>query len=96
LSESFETGVKVSAVARRHGLTTQHLTGWRCLAREGRLVLPAAGEVPFAKLVVGEPHDTSPVCSATISIETGGLVVRMPIDISAARLGDIEGVLRLT
>jgi len=96
VAESFEPGVKVSAVARRHGLTPQHLTGWRRLAREGRLVLPAAGEQSFAQLIVGEPSDTTPVCSATISIETGGIVVRVPMDISAVRLADFVRVLRLT
>jgi len=60
------------------------------------LVLPSAGEVPFAQLVVAEPPDTSPVGSAMICIETGGLVVRVPIDISAARLGDIVRALRLS
>jgi transposase len=29
LSESYEGGEKVSAVARRHGLTPQQLFGWR-------------------------------------------------------------------
>ena len=56
VAESFEPGVKVSAVARRHGLTPQHLTGWRRAAREGRLVLPAADEAHFAQLVVGDPR----------------------------------------
>jgi len=96
VAESFEPGAVVSAVARRHGLMPQHLTAWRRLAREGRLVLPAAGEQSFAQLVVGGPPDTPAVCGATISIETGGLVVRVPMDISAARLGDIVRVLRLT
>jgi transposase len=96
VAESFEPGSKVSAVARLHGLSPQHLTGWRRLAREGRLVLPAAGEQSFAQLVVGDPRGASPVCSATISIETGGVVVRVPVDISAARLGDFVRVLRLT
>jgi transposase len=98
VAESFEPGAKVSAVARRHGLMPQHLTAWRRLAREGRLVLPAAGEEPFAHLVVGEPRaaerDDQCGCGA-ISIETGGIVVRLPVDIGAARLGDIVRVLRV-
>jgi transposase len=55
VAESFEPGVKVSTVARRHGLTPQHLTLWRRAAREGQLMLPAAGEESFAQLVVGDP-----------------------------------------
>ena len=92
VAESFEPGVKVSAVARRHGLLPQHLTAWRRLAREGRLVLASAGEESFAQLVVGDPrtaeHDDQCGCGG-ISIETGGIVVRLPANISAARLGDI-------
>ncbi len=99
VAESFEPGVKVSAVARRHGLMPQHLTAWRRLAREGRLVLPSAGEEPFAHLVVGDPrtaeHDDQSGCGV-ISIETDGIIVRVPVDISAARLGDIARALRLT
>jgi transposase len=33
LAESYESGEKVSAVARRHGLTPQQLFGWRRDAR---------------------------------------------------------------
>lgn len=99
VAESFEPGVKVSAVARRHGLMPQHLTAWRRLAREGRLVLPAAGEESFAQLVVGDPclgGHADRGGYAAISIETDGIILRVPADISAARLGDIVRVLRLT
>jgi len=99
VAESFEPGVKVSAVARRHGMMPQHLTAWRRLAREGRLVLPSVGEEPFAHLVVGDPRtaERDDQCGCgSISIETGGIVVRVPVDISAARLGDIVRVLRVT
>ncbi|WP_291068358.1 transposase [Hyphomonas sp.] len=99
VAESFEPGVKVSAVARRHGLTPQHLTEWRRAAREGRLVLPSAEEGPFARLVVGDSRaaaqDDHSGCGS-ISIEMDGVVVRVPVDISAARLGEIIRVLRLT
>lgn len=72
---------------------------WRRAARDGQLVLPAAYEKSFAQLVVGDPragaHDDQCCCGA-ISIETGGIVVRVPVDISAARLGDIILPLQLT
>ena len=99
VAESFEPGVKVSVVARRHGLSPQHLTGWRRLAREGQLVLPSHGQEPsFARLVVGEPPVASPAAQGdtrSISIETDGIVIRVPGEISVSRLGEIVRVLRL-
>lgn len=96
VAESFEPGVKVSAVARRHGLTPQHLTSWRRAAREGRLVLPSKDEDVFASILVEETQAARASPGETISIETGGIVVRVPSDISATRLGDIVRTLRLT
>ena len=98
VAESFEPGAKVSAVALRHGLSPQHLTGWRRLAREGRLVLPSHGQEPFARLVVGEPPAVPPEVQGdigSISIETDGIVIRVPGEISVSRLGEIVRVLRL-
>ena len=98
VAESFEPGAKVSAVARRHGLSPQHLTGWRRLAREGRLVLPSHGQETFVRLVVGEPPAVPPEAQGdvrSISIETDGIVIRVPGEISVSRIGEIVRVLRL-
>jgi len=55
VAESFEPGERVADVARRHGLTPQHLTSWRRLAREGKLVLPADdAAMRFASVLVEE------------------------------------------
>ena len=96
VAESFEPGVKVSAVARRHGLTPQHLTSWRRAARKGRLVLPSEADGAFASILVEEAQAARAGPGETISIETGGIVVRVPLEISATRLGDIVRTLRLT
>jgi transposase len=96
VAESFEPGVKVSAVARRHGLTPQHLTSWRRAAREGRLVLPSEDDGAFASILVEETQAARVGPGETISIETGGIVVRVPLEISATRLGDIVRTLLLT
>jgi transposase len=72
VAESFEPGVKVSVVTRRRGLSPQHLTGWRRLAREGQLMLPSHGQEPFVRLVVGEAPEVPPEAQGdivSISIE---------------------------
>jgi transposase len=52
VAESFAPGARVGDVARRHGLTPQHLTSWRRLTRKGRIVLPAEEMVGFAPIFV--------------------------------------------
>ena len=55
VAETLETGATVRGVARRYGVHETQLTSWRRLARDGRLVLPAAdGEADFAAVVVRE------------------------------------------
>ena len=46
VAESFAPGSVVSDVARRHGLSPQHLSAWRCATRAGLLKLPADVEMP--------------------------------------------------
>ena len=50
--ESFEVGARVSEVARRNGLTPQHLSTWRAMARKGKLpiVIPDDEFPTFAAL----------------------------------------------
>ncbi|SEM86468.1 Transposase, partial [Loktanella fryxellensis] len=41
VAESFQPGVRVVDIARRHGLVAHQLSDWRRRARLGKLVLPA-------------------------------------------------------
>jgi len=96
VAETLVEGARVCEVADRHGVAPQYLTTWRKLAREGRLTLPVDGSTSFVPLVVGGPPErrlTAPV-SAHIEMEVAGVLVRMPFDVSSARIGEIAAVLR--
>lgn len=58
-TETLEPGATVNAVAARYGVKPNQLSAWRCPAKQGTLVLPAAKRadkpVIFAPLVLSEP-----------------------------------------
>ena len=92
--ESFEPGVRVSEVARRHRISPQHLTLWRRAAREGRLSSSGSEEkakdAPFVPLAIdadqGEPAS---VTSERVVIEVKGITVSLPGETAASRIVEI-------
>lgn len=61
VSESLRPGVMVNEVAERHGIKANHLSSWRTLARQGKLVLPEPVDaVEFAAMVVEMPTQEPP------------------------------------
>ena len=90
VSETYETGETVSAVARRHGLTPQQLFGWRRNARP-RVGKPACeSRAVFAPVVVDATRPCAAVALASthpiIEIVINGATVRIPPGIDAATL----------
>ena len=99
LAESYESGEKVSAVARRYGLTPQQLFGWRREAqrrarRRGANDEAVARGTAFAPVVVEEalrrleaPNGPDPSRgTAAIEILIGAATVRVAPGIDAATL----------
>lgn len=95
VAETLVPGATVNDVARKYDLRPNHLPGWRRMAKDGELVLPAPeDDADFAPLVlfdVGSPppaKDTEAAASA-IEITAGSVSVRLGGATPAARIGDI-------
>ena len=99
VAESYASGAVVSEVARRHGISPQHLFGWRKAARAGALSLPA-DEAPLFVPVVTELRGAGPGAesiarsSTTIAIEIAGAVVRAAVGVDPAWLRDVLRAVR--
>ena len=87
--ESFEPGVTVSEVARRHRMSPQHLTLWRRAAREGRLSVPVEckenGGGPFVPLAVEGDRGEA----RSVVIEVNGIALKLPAETTATRIAAI-------
>jgi transposase len=91
VAETLRPGATVDEVARRHGVSSNHLSSWRTLARKGKLVLPAPQDsVEFAAMVVAPPDRDTPL-SGTVGPEivVGAVTVRLEAGASAERIASI-------
>jgi transposase len=90
VAETLVPGATVNAVARRHGVPANHLSSWRTLARNGRLVLPAPeNAAEFASLIVGPFEDAlreEPGAVDRPEIVMGAVVIRLEAEASAERI----------
>jgi Transposase and inactivated derivatives len=98
VAETLRPGATVAEVARRHGLKAQHLSTWRRLAREGKIVVPGDGlddGSMFASLEI--VPEKAPISSGGfVAIDFGEAVIRLPGDAPARRIADIAHALRAT
>lgn len=90
----------MSDVAMRHGLKANHVSSWRTLARNGKLVLPAPEDpVEFATLMVTPVEDVTaaePVASARPEIMVGSVIIRLEPGASASRIASVVRALTAT
>jgi transposase len=92
LDEAMAPGVVVSEVARRHGMSPQHLFTWRRQAKR------EAGDHPlaFTPVVVASDTPARPTTcrEAVIEIAVEGAVVRVPPGVDGSTLATVLQVLR--
>ena len=94
VAETLEPGATVRAVARRYDVHSNQLTSWRRLARDGRLVLPAADHVEFAPLVVrAEGRGAAEAGGARVEVVLDRVTVRLDAAVPAVRLAEIVSAL---
>ncbi|SEO13424.1 transposase [Pseudorhodobacter antarcticus] len=96
VAETLVEGATVGAVARRYDMRANHLSEWRRMAREGKLVLPAVTEEPkFAALVVRDDVETTPDPEprSPLDLIFGAVTVRLDAGTSAARIAEIARAL---
>lgn len=91
VSESLRPGVMVNEVAERHGLKPNHLSTWRTMARQGKLVLPPPEDaVEFAAVIVDPAVSNSPSKEVgRPEIIVGSLTIRLEEGASAARIAAV-------
>ena len=99
VAESLQPGARVCDVAAKYGLIARHLSQWRGLARQGKLVLPCADDVPvFVPLMVGSAAMSAPVGTmaeaGVIKIEISGVVLHVSSECSPDRAAALAAALK--
>jgi transposase len=95
VAQTLEAGAGVREVAARTGLRANHLSAWRRLARDGKLVLPAPDEpMEFAALTVAWswPAASARVPGADpgpVEIVVGAVTIRLEPDAAPERVAAV-------
>lgn len=93
VAETLLPGASVRAVAEHHGITANHISSWRGLAKRGELVLPAPETaMEFASLVLGpaaQPLAVERDACCQTEISYGPVTIRLSPEASAARISAV-------
>src|SRR5580704_3373624 len=92
LEETLATGAVVSEVARRHGISSQQLFGWR---RSARVRAIESAESGFAPVMLEAPAEKPGLADgAVMEITVGAMVARIPLTADGATLTRIIRALK--
>lgn len=94
VAETLVPGVTVNEVARRHGVKANHLSSWRTLARQGKLVVPEVAGAEFAPPVAVTQTLEPPVVTGTVDLVIGLVTVRLDTATPAARVAELVSALQ--
>lgn len=94
VAETLVPGVTVNEVARRHGLKANHLSSWRTLARQGKLVVLEVAGVEFSAPVAVAQLVEAPTMTPPIDQIIGPVTVRLDAATPAARVVELVVALR--
>jgi len=95
VAETLEPGATVCGVAGRYGLRANRISEWRRLAKDGKLILPAAAAPPgFAPLVLCDEEPSAPSSAGAggaplIEIAVGTVMIRLDAGTPTARIAEI-------
>ena len=89
VAETLVPGIAVSEVARRHGVKANHLSSWRTLARQGKLVVPEVVRAEFAAPMAVAQTLKPPVATGTFDLVIGLVTLRLDCATPAVRLAEI-------
>jgi transposase len=89
VAETLVPGVTVNEVARRHGVKANHLSWWRTLARQGKLVVSEVAGAEFAPPVAMTQTLEPPVATGTVDLVIGPVTVRLDAATPAARVAEL-------
>ena len=89
VAETLVAGVTVNEVARRHGVRANHLSSWRTLARQGKLVVPEVLGAAFAAPMLPRRPASRPVTQPAVELIIGPVTVRLDAATSAARVAEL-------
>jgi len=90
VAETLVDGATVNSVAHRHDIRPNHLSQWRRMARDGKLLLPAVPEgVEFAPIAIHEDPEPLATSTSAIEIVTGRITLRLDKQTDAGRIAQI-------